>query len=69
MKKITLDIPDNKYPFFLELVKNLGFVKVNEESESSEEVLHDLAQGFKEVKLIEEGKIKGTTLKDFLNEL
>jgi len=23
--KITLDIPDNKYQFFLELVKNLGF--------------------------------------------
>jgi len=26
--KITLDIPVNKYQFFLELVKNLTFVKI-----------------------------------------
>ena len=25
--RITLDIPDNKYQFFLELVRNLGFDK------------------------------------------
>ncbi|VAX34919.1 hypothetical protein MNBD_UNCLBAC01-295 [hydrothermal vent metagenome] len=25
--KITLDIPDNKYQFFIELINNLGFDK------------------------------------------
>lgn len=25
--RITLDIPDNKYQFFLELIRNLGFDK------------------------------------------
>ncbi len=25
--KVTLDIPDNKYQFFIELVNNLGFDK------------------------------------------
>jgi hypothetical protein len=29
MKKITLNIPDNKYSFFLELVRNLGIEKVS----------------------------------------
>jgi len=29
MKQITLNIPDNKYNFFVELVNNLGFVKVS----------------------------------------
>jgi hypothetical protein len=70
MKQITLSIPDHKYPFFLELVKNLGFVKVKEEPEnSSQEVLNGIEQGLKEVKLIKEGKMEGTSLKDFLHEL
>lgn len=34
--RITLDIPDNKYKFFLELVKNLKFVKVKEEGDAKE---------------------------------
>lgn len=25
MKQITLNIPDEKYPFFIELINNLGF--------------------------------------------
>jgi len=28
MKQITLNIPDNKYSFFMELVKNLGLERV-----------------------------------------
>ncbi len=27
MKQVTLNIPDNKYQFFMELVRNLGFDK------------------------------------------
>ena len=27
MKQIILNIPENKFQFFMELVKNLGFVK------------------------------------------
>jgi len=30
MKQITLNIPDNKFQFFMELIKNLNFVKVEE---------------------------------------
>jgi len=70
MKQITINIPDNKYSFFLELVKNLGLEKVKEEHvEASQEVLEGLEQGFREVKLIQEGKMKGTPLKKFLDEL
>ncbi|MGJ3235678.1 hypothetical protein [Marivirga sp.] len=32
MKQITLNIPDNKYTFFMELVKNLGIEKVKNPS-------------------------------------
>lgn len=68
MRQIILNIPDNKYPFFLELIKNLGFVKVKEEA-SEEEVLRGIEQGLNEVKLIQEGKLKSRPAKDFLNEL
>ena len=33
------------------------------------EIIDNIRQGFKEMKLIEEGKVKGTSFKDFLNEL
>lgn len=70
MKYISLTIPDNKYPFFMELVKNLRFVKVQEASvDTEEEVLKGIEQGFREVKLIEEGKMTSRPAKDFLNEL
>jgi len=70
MKQITLNIPEDKYSFFLELVENLGLEKVKEEQiEAGQEVIEGLEQGFKEVKMIQEGKMKGTPLKKFLNEL
>ena len=65
MKKITIMIPDNKYSYFLELVKNLGLEKVKEEPiEASQEALEGLEQGFREGKLIQEGKMKWTPLKE-----
>lgn len=70
MKQITINIPENKYSFFIALVKHLGFEKVREESVgASDEVLKGLEQGFREIKLIEEGKLKSRPAKDFLNEL
>lgn len=30
MKQVILNIPDNKFQFFMELIKNLGFVKATE---------------------------------------
>jgi len=30
MKHITLHIPENKYPFFMELLKNFDYVKIEE---------------------------------------
>ena len=36
MKKITLNIPDKKYPFFIELIKSLDFVSVSNPSQKME---------------------------------
>lgn len=71
MKEITLQVPNNKYKFFMELMKSLGFVKVAkaDEGDSKEEIEANLRQGFREMKQIEEGKLKVTPAKDFLDEL
>lgn len=69
MKQVTLNIPENKYQFFLELVKSLNFVKVEEDGDSKEDIIANLKQGLKEVQLHKQGKLKTTPAKDFLNEL
>lgn len=73
MKHVTLYIPDNKYPLFMELARSINFIKKIEEEESEEpskeEVIRNLKRGFEEMQLIKKGKLKTTPLKDFLNEL
>ncbi len=73
MKQVTLHISAKKFPFFLELAKSLSFVKrveVDEDNEpTKEEILLELTDAFKEVKLIQSGKLKGRPLKALLDEL
>ncbi len=46
MKRVTLNIPDNKYSFFMELVKSLGFVKVAEKQKLTQKQ-HQFVEGNK----------------------
>ena len=72
MKQITLSISENKYPFFIELIENLDFVKVKEKESTEptkEEIKKNIKQGLKELKLIEQGKLKTRPAREFLNEL
>ena len=71
-KQITLTIKENKYPFFLELVKNFDFVKIDESLEtepSKDEILKGIEEGFNEAKLFEQGKIKLKSASELLHEL
>ena len=74
MKQITLEIPDKKFPFFMELLKNLGLEKkarvAKEEKEpSKEEILQGIREAAEEVKLAKQGKVKLKSFESFLNEL
>jgi hypothetical protein len=70
-KRVVLTIQANKYPFFMKLVENFDFVEIMKEEtgDSKQEIVANLAQGFKELKLYKQGKLKTTTTQDFLNEL
>ena len=70
MKQVTVDIPEENYPFFVSLIKSLSFVKgVKVANSEKNEVLKGLHEAVKEVKQIKSGKKKPVLLNDFLNEL
>lgn len=71
MKLVTLHIPDNKYPLFMELAQSLNFVKKIEvdEDSSKEKVLKGIKQAVKEVNLVKAGKLKARNARDLINEL
>lgn len=69
MQRIVIDIPDNKFNFFMELVNNLGFKKVKHVSKEQQQFVDDLQHSLEQVKQHQEGKIKLQSAKDFLNEL
>ena len=71
MRHVTVYTTDKEYNHFLELAKNLHYVKkIETDDESIEDnVLDNLKAGLKEVSLFKKGKLKTTSAKDFLNEL
>jgi len=70
MKQVVINIEEGKYRFFMELVKSLDFVQVQERTgDSKEEITANLTKGLKDLKRYKQGKLKTTPAKDFLNEL
>lgn len=75
MKQITISVPDSKFPFTLDLFKQLKFVKTVKTNEdldrapTKEEFIQDLREAAEEVKLIKAGKKKAPSFEGFLNEL
>ena len=71
MRHVSVYTTDKEYNHFLELAKNLHYVKkIETDDESIEDnVLDNIKAGLKEVSLFKKGKLKTTSAKDFLNEL
>jgi hypothetical protein len=77
MKQVIINIPENKFSFFMKLMKSLNFVKVVEPAQTSEEQLtseqketwSNVKQGFVELKMAEEGKLKFRPIQELINEL
>ncbi len=80
MKQIVLNIPESEYRFFMKVIKNFPFVEVDEKKNRlleleekltppNRKIWRNFKESLKEVELIEQGKIKEKSAKDFLNEL
>ena len=71
MRQVTIYTTDKEYSHFVELVKNLHYVKKIETDDepTKSEIVSNIKEGLREMQLIKKGKLKTTSLNDFLNEL
>jgi hypothetical protein len=72
MKEITLKIPDNKYRFFLELVKNLGFINISDQPKLTKKQLEFIEGTKKSLQQVEQhmkGEITLKSADQMLDEL
>ena len=69
-RQIILNVPSHKYNFFMELLKNFNFVQIEEnDGDSREEIIANLKEAAKSLKLIKEGKLIGRPAEELFNEL
>ncbi len=66
MKQVTLNIADSKFNTFLEFIKTLEYVKVENDEEKA---LAELQSSLRQVKLMQEGKLPKQSATNFLHEL
>lgn len=71
MRHVTIYTTDKEYSNFVEMAKSLHYVKKIETDEepTKQEIISNLKKGFEEMALIKKGKLKTTSLNDFLDEL
>jgi hypothetical protein len=71
MRHVTVYTTDKEYSHFVELAKNLHYVKKIETDDepTKDEIVNNLKRGFEEMQLFKKGKLQTTSAKDFLNEL
>ncbi len=66
--KLVVEVKDSKVEFFLELLRNLPFVKARRILDPKEEVLESVGTAVEELNMAEAGKLKGRPVKDLLVE-
>ncbi len=70
MKKVVLNVENNKFNFFIELMKSFDFVHIQEDcGDSKDEIVKNITQGFKDLRKFKNGELRTTSAKEFLNEL
>jgi len=80
MKQLVIKIPDSEYRFFMRVIKNFSFVEIDEKQNSlleletnlapeKREIWGNIKEGLRNAELIEQGKLKGKSAKDFIDEL
>ncbi|MBK8052624.1 MAG: hypothetical protein IPK35_04895 [Saprospiraceae bacterium] len=67
--KVILDIKDNKAFHLLEVLKSLPYVKTTTISDEKALLMEEIKEAVEELKLVRDGKLKGITAKQLLDEL
>jgi hypothetical protein len=67
--KVLLDIKDDKATHLLEVLKGLSYVKAKTISDKKALLMEEIKEAVKELKLVKQGKLKGISAKQLLDEL
>ena len=67
--RVLLDIKDNKALYLLEVLKGLSYVKTKTISNEKAVLMEEIKDAVEELTLIRQGKLKGITAKQLLNDL
>ena len=78
MKRLVLNIPDSEYRFFMKVIRSFPLIEVDEKSNKllelqakldpdNHKIWGSIKEGIKEVELIEQGKMKAKSSKEFLD--
>jgi hypothetical protein len=68
MAFVTVNVPDEKLGFFIELVESLGFMSSVEASSNFDD-LNTITQGLAEVKRIQSGELPKNKIEDLLSDI
>ncbi len=71
MRHVTIYTTDKEYSHFVELARNLHYVKriETDDEPTKADVVDNIKTGLEEVRLFKEGKLSTTPAKSFLDEL
>ncbi|GHB84766.1 hypothetical protein [Persicitalea jodogahamensis] len=72
MATLILEVQDKKLKFFKDLIRHFSFVTIRDSDpceDTDEQVIENIRAGVKEMRLVEQGKMKSTPFKEFLKEL
>jgi len=67
--KVLLEIPDNKASSLMEVLNSIPYVKTKTIIEPKEILKAEIKEAVKELNLIRQGKLKGISAEQLLNEL
>lgn len=67
--KVLLDIKESKATFVMELLNSLSFAKAEALTNEKAMMMYDIKESTQQLKLIQEGKLKGISAKELLDEL
>ena len=68
MAAIKLNIEDSKLAFFMELIQNFDFIEIDAE-DSDVAIRQNIKQGWREIKMIENGMLKAKPIAALFDEL
>ena len=71
-QRVVLNVAPQKYIFLMKLLKNFDFVQFAKEENdgaSREEIIANLKEAAKDLKLIKTGKLEGRPARELLDEL